>query len=49
VVWGQEYKSHKKWSDRTPINVSVTNLGKILLQETTINILIVELAASKLN
>jgi len=32
-----------------PINVSVTNSGKISLQETTIKILVSTLAASRLN
>jgi len=50
VVWGQEYyKSLKKWSDLMPINVTVTNTGKILLQETIVKILVLTLAASRLN
>jgi len=33
VVWGQEYRSLKKWSDHMPIkNVTVTNSGKISQQ-----------------
>jgi len=34
MSWGQEYKSLKEWSDLMPINVTLTNSGKISLEET---------------
>jgi len=46
VVWGQEYKSLKKWSDLMPLNVTVANSGKISLQESIMRILVFTLAAS---
>jgi len=50
VVWGQEYyKSLKKWSELMPINVTVTNSGKISLQVCVIKILVFTLVASRLN
>jgi len=44
---GQEYKSLKKWSDLMPINVTVTNSGKISLQKFIIKVLLLTLAASR--
>jgi len=43
----QEYKSLKKWSDLMPINVTVTNSGKISLQKFIIKVLLFTLAASR--
>jgi len=48
VVWGQEFKSLKKWSDLMSIKVTVTNSGKISLQVLIMKILIFTLAASRL-
>jgi len=45
----QEYNSLKKWSDLMPINVTVTNSGKISLQVFIIKILLFTLADSRLN
>jgi len=49
VVWDEEYKSLKKWSDLVSTNVTVTNSGKISLQETIIKTLVFTLASSRLN
>jgi len=47
--WDKEVWGLKKWSDLMPINVTVTNSGKILIQETIIKILVFTLAGSRLN
>jgi len=46
--WGQEYPCVKKLDDLMPINVTVTNSGKITLPEI-IKMLLFTLAASRLN